>query len=78
MNEKKIYVEGFDDIQTLLLISVLEKYAKTKKIKTIIFNNKLSKNVLQQKIIKKFFKQNNIIYFDNLKNRFKILFFIFF
>jgi hypothetical protein len=41
MNEKKIYVEGFDDIQTLLLICVLEKYAKTKQIKTIIFNNKL-------------------------------------
>ena len=78
MNQNKIYVEGFDDIQKLLLICVLKQYLKNKKINTVIFGDKLSKKILQQRIIKKFLKKNNVVNFGNFKNKFKTIFFLLF
>jgi hypothetical protein len=65
--KKNIFVGcGFIDSQLLWIIPLVHGYCKKKKIKTIIFERKLSNKVLNNFYIKKILKNYEIIYLPQL------------
>ncbi len=65
--KKNIFVgRGFIESQLLWVIPLVHGYCKKKKIKTIIFEEQLSKRILDNVHIKKILKNYEIIYLDQL------------
>ena len=78
MEDKKIYVSGFDDAQLVITLQLLNKFSKKKKIKDIIFDQNPSKLLKSTREYKKFITEFNLINFKTIKNKNKInlLFFL--
>ena len=67
MNNKSLYLGGgFRDHQILYMIPIIIGTCKKNKIKKIIFEKKLSKKILNIKIIRKILKKYEIAFEDDL------------
>lgn len=63
---RKLFIGcGFINSQLLWLIPLADGYCEKKKINTLIFQSKLSKEVYENHYIKKILKKYKIVYLEN-------------
>ena len=72
MRDNKLYISGFDDAQLVVIINFLNEFCLKNKIKSIIFDQKISKKISSLKEYNKLNEKFSIYNFEKVKKNAKL------